>query len=279
MIRATLATLAVLVPFAARAQKPPKACVFDTAAHRDTSAVALYLRVHADGDTGTDPMANDALAAALRPRWRPPETIGRMFYPYTAGRPDRGTDSHRDGMIRNPVAPSGEFSFTLGVGGHLRELAVRNTSGDSATDASFIAALEEAEKDGDTAPFGQVAGAVGTTLVAGLFQDTARGGAILIRIHVPRIAIESPASVKSEGLQLPSGHQRVGKNGFAAMRFVIDEAGNVEPASIHAVESSDQLFADRARATLLRAKFNPARAGGCPVKMLVQQDMVFVEVP
>jgi hypothetical protein len=254
-----------------------KPCMFDTAAHRDTAAVTLYLRVHADGDTGTDPIANASLATTLRSRWHPPETIGRMFYPYTVGNPAQWANWHRTAPQLELAPPSGAFSFTVSVDRHLRQILVQSTSGDSATDASLVGALEDAERDGDTAPFAYAVGALGSTLIAELYQDGASGGAPLVQVHVLRITVDSPVVFKSAPLRSTPAIRKQGKSGFATMRYVVDEAGRVEPSSLHAIEATGGIFADAARSALLGAKFKPARTGGCPVKMLVEQRIMFFE--
>lgn len=278
MIRATAAALCVMVPLTVHAQaKEPRACVFDTAAHRDTAAVILYLRVRAEGDTGTDLIANESLALTLRSRWRPPETIGRLFYPYTVGHPDRWSDWHRTGPALELGPPAGAFSFRVSVDGHMRAIAVQSTSGDSATDASMVAALGDAEREGDAASFTHAAAGLGATLLAELYQDGTRGGAPLVRVHVSRITVDSPAVFKSADVHTTAAIRKRGTSGFATMRYVVNEAGRVEPSSLHAIESTSGIFADAAREALLGAKFKPARTGGCPVKMLVQQRVVYFE--
>ena len=278
MIRGALAALCLVAPLAIHAQQtPPAACVFDTAAHLDTAAVILYLRVRIQGDTGTDLIANESLAATLRSRWHPPETIGRLFYPYTVEHPDPGPNLHPAAQMLDLAPPAGAYSFTVSVDRHLREIAVQSTSGDSATDASLVAALEAAERDGDAAPFTHTVGALGATLLAELYTDGNRGGSPLVRVHVHRITVDSPAAFKSADVHSTPAIRRQGKSGFATMRYVINEAGRVEPSSLRAIEATSGIFADAARDALLGAKFKPARSGGCPVKMLVEQRVVFFE--
>lgn len=89
-----------------------------------------------------------------------------------------------------------------------------------------------------------------------------------------------PASYPTEAL-------RGGAEGTVILRFVIDSAGRVEPESVREVwpETMPRLtgelaayYDDFLRSTMRsvrRARYEPARIGGCPVRQLVQQAFAF----
>ncbi len=266
----------------APAQTP---CVFDTAAHRDTAAIILSVRVHPAADTITNTAASELLAAVLRERWHPPSTIGRMFYPYTtyAGKPSLDTRSPFRSIapalpmrpLPGETIPGTRAHFAVGDNGRLRELAVVRTSGDSATDASLLAAIAAADSAGDLAALGD------------LLESPVRGGIIeliggtelsagIARTHVNRTIIETPGDfVSASAPRYPEQDKRAGRQGFAMLRYIIDERGLIDPGSLYVLEATNERFAQAARDAVMKDRFKPARTGGCPVKSVVVQRVLF----
>ena len=80
MKRLALIALLLLVPERARAQK---ACTFDTAAHTDLLTLEFSLRAFRGDDTLPDPMLTRGFGDMIRPRFKPPATIGQLLYPNT----------------------------------------------------------------------------------------------------------------------------------------------------------------------------------------------------
>ena len=66
-----------------------------------------------------------------------------------------------------------------------------------------------------------------------------------------------------------------GIEGSVTLRFVVDTAGRVEPASVTVVSSTHELFAAAARAALPALRFTPAAAGGRRVRQLVELPFAF----
>ena len=73
----------------------------------------------------------------------------------------------------------------------------------------------------------------------------------------------------------PAMLRDAGTEGRVTLRFVVDTSGRVESASVRVVASTDELFATAARATLPTLRFSPARAGGRPVRQLVELPFEF----
>jgi protein TonB len=78
------------------------------------------------------------------------------------------------------------------------------------------------------------------------------------------VAPRYPATLRERGIE-----------GSVTLRFVVDTAGRVEPASVVVVASTHDLFAVAARATLPTLRFTPAAAGGRPVRQLVELPFTF----
>ena len=60
------------------------------------------------------------------------------------------------------------------------------------------------------------------------------------------------------------------------MVFVVDTSGRVEPASVRIIESSHHAFDDAAGDAVVRARFQPARLRGQPVRQITRQRVRFV---
>jgi hypothetical protein len=57
--------------------------------------------------------------------------------------------------------------------------------------------------------------------------------------------------------------------------FVVDTRGRAEMNDVVVKQATDQLFVPSARRAISGCRFEPARAGGRPVRFLVQQAVVF----
>jgi TonB family protein len=91
------------------------------------------------------------------------------------------------------------------------------------------------------------------------------------RIVVPRNGNGQPA--------YPSQLRLSGIDGDVLVRFVVDSAGRVEPASITIIQATHALFATAVRQWLLRTRYAPAELLGRPVRQLVEQRVAFMLRP
>lgn len=66
-------------------------------------------------------------------------------------------------------------------------------------------------------------------------------------------------------------HGSLGQAPTIVFQAIVDTRGRVEPASIRLVSITDSSFELAARYTLMAAFYQPARAQGSPVRVLVQQ--------
>jgi TonB family protein len=64
------------------------------------------------------------------------------------------------------------------------------------------------------------------------------------------------------------------KSGGVAVQFVVDQRGQPELGSFKILRSPDEAAAERARNAFPRWRFTPALRDGCPVRQLVQVEVV-----
>ena len=114
-----------------------------------------------------------------------------------------------------------------------------------------------------------------------------------LRLAVPLLTLPVPTTSPAAPYRAtrpapyPTGAQRGGAEGTVILRFVIDTAGRVEPESVREMwpATLPRLTGERAAfydeflqstmRSVRRARYEPARIGGCPVRQLVQQAFAF----
>jgi protein TonB len=87
---------------------------------------------------------------------------------------------------------------------------------------------------------------------------------------VPATVVFQPAP------RYPKHLETMGLAGRVLVEFVIDTAGQVEPASIRIRESSHPAFEAAAQTAVGGSRFQPARLSGHPVRQLTRQSVRFV---
>lgn len=89
--------------------------------------------------------------------------------------------------------------------------------------------------------------------------------------------VEVPASLRpgSPVPRYPDALRPSRVEGRVVVRFVVDTAGRVEPASVRLLSSTHALFTSAVRATLPSLRFTPARARGTKVRQLVELPFEF----
>jgi len=124
---------------------------------------------------------------------------------------------------------------------------------------------------------GLAAGVVGGTGKADVWSGTPASDAIYEATmnderFAPAIVVSQPAP------RYPKHLETLGLEGRVVVEFVIDTAGQVEPASLRVLESTHQAFDQAARTTMLESVFKPARLSGHAVRQLTRQAVRFVSV-
>lgn len=244
------------------------ACVFDTAARRDTVAHVLSVIVLRGSDTAADYGISHAVGTMIREHFDPPSSIGALFYPYVIGPLDKAT--FRPSSLESSTY--GSIGFSIRRDGTLGGIRILATTGDSATDQELVRALHLSSDSGE-----------GVYLTGPLRDSddqfrvliTSRGGSgaePLVRLRVPTIHAEAGAAIQSAKVpNYPPNALRARIPADVELVFIIDETGRAVPNSIRLVSAPYQEFAESAIAAILAERFRPAKAGGCPVKMLVHQ--------
>jgi len=124
---------------------------------------------------------------------------------------------------------------------------------------------------------GLAAGVVGGTGKADVWSGAPASDAIYEATmnderFAPAIVVSQPAP------RYPKHLETLGLEGRVVVEFVIDTAGQVEPASLRVLESTHQAFDQAARTTMLESVFKPARLSGHAVRQLTRQAVRFVSV-
>ena len=268
MRRLAAAALIIAMPSLAVAQET-KPCVFDTAAHRDIDTVTLYVRAHAPDDTAINLQATRIVGALLRDRWHPPATIGRMFYPYTKANPARAAARSPASGSFNVPAYHGRFDLRIAAGDLVQAVALRSTTGDSATDSSFMATLVPSR----SAPAGN-----GRTvnLVVDLVSSPEIDDQPVLNLVVPWILVDGPLQQFDVHAPLYPPFERASRiGGYATIAFIVDENGHIDPTNMYAVEATRPAFAASAKSAILAAHYRPAMVAACAVKTRVEQRVVY----
>jgi TonB family protein len=91
------------------------------------------------------------------------------------------------------------------------------------------------------------------------------------RTVVPRNGNGNPA--------YPSELRSSGIEGDVRVRFVVDSAGRVEPASLTVLQATHSLFGDAVRQWILQTRYIPAEVSGRRVRQLVEQRVAFTLRP
>jgi protein TonB len=69
--------------------------------------------------------------------------------------------------------------------------------------------------------------------------------------------------------------QQAGVSGRVDIQYVVDTLGHAEPASWKVLKSTNKLFEEPARESIMKSVYKPARIKGAAVRQLVQQSIVF----
>ena len=269
-LKAALGFLGMCIPTVVSAQSrtPAARCVFDTAAHRDTIVTTVSIFVRKDADSVADPALTRAIGMMMRGRFHPPESIASLFYPNTAG-PKEG-----------PFGPGGwtfgTFELTIRPNGGFDGIRWLVSTGDSATDDAFLRAVREAGDSGiGTAlrPLLRGSDVRVRVVVTSRVDDSV---AVILRVRVPVIRAQSSVRIRTfVAPGYPETAKVAGVQARVELQFIVDESGHVPPNSIQVVSAAYQEFVESAVNAVRAETFRPAMAGGCPLKMQVEQGVRF----
>ena len=90
------------------------------------------------------------------------------------------------------------------------------------------------------------------------------------------IRAESPVHIRTFiAPRYPESAKVAGVQARVELQFIVDESGRVPPNSIQVASAAYQEFVESAVNAVRAETFRPAMAGGCPLKMQVEQSVRF----
>ncbi len=93
-------------------------------------------------------------------------------------------------------------------------------------------------------------------------------------------SVDEPVEIMHQPTpRFPPALAGAGIGGRVELEYVVDTAGRAEPGSLRTLASAHPAFEEAARASVLAARYRPARAGGRVVRQLVRQTLSFRPVP
>jgi hypothetical protein len=191
---------------------------------------------------------NDRLTLGIRRQFRMPANLDLPVY----------------GFAQNAkVAPTvtGQVTFTL-ASGRVSRLQLTATSLLPAVDSALVSAVRRADslKSFVGVPAGQY-----TVSLSSLTPDAGALATDVAHVSVSVVPLAHQASLDTDAPAplLPTGN--------GTFEFVVDEHGHVIPATLRTLKTSSPDFALAVEKGLEKLRYQPAVAGTCPVKQVVQQ--------
>ena len=242
------------------------ACVFDTAAFRDTVEVWFSLELHRDAG---DRKRRETLpyAMAIAGAYQQPARVSFMTWPGTYGEDQENDDDERtpggfglDGMIRFVIDREGKVTGQPRV--------IHDSPQISAALEEAIARARFPEPARDEYP---------VELLIRSRRNPREGVVSFARIPLPIIRLEEEPRLVQPGPQrYPDNEKQTGTGGRVAVYYVITAKGRMLPGSMYAYEATSVDFARATEEMLLSSFFSPGRSGGCALAVGVQQYVNFV---
>ena len=107
-------------------------------------------------------------------------------------------------------------------------------------------------------------------------EPPAGRGLALLRVHVPYLAMSSPAArIGGPFPVYPASEAASRTSGFVDFQYLVTADGHAEPGSLVVLRAAGPAFLAPARNTILNTIFKPAMVGGCPAPQQVRQRVVF----
>ena len=102
------------------------------------------------------------------------------------------------------------------------------------------------------------------------------GGTAIGRVRLPVIKDGNPVEIIFQPPpHYPSIPPEFVTSGAVALQYVVGEDGLVPEETIRVLSAEHHVFIRPAVHAILRSRFRPATAGGCPVRQMVHQRVVF----
>ncbi|HEY3935401.1 MAG TPA: energy transducer TonB [Gemmatimonadales bacterium] len=268
----TFVIIGLLVPRALTAQHKtgPWPCSIENAVDRDTLDVTVSLRAMPARKTTADEGLTRLVSAAFRRRLDLPPSIGSAYFPITAAPYDK---PHRGSL--QPKDPFGVFDFVVMADGSTSLPRWLRSTGDSATDAAFTAAMRRLDRDDGSRLLANL-GRPDTVRVEIIANDSVSLVVPLSKMRVPLVARDLPPRlIRAPSLHYPPDKRAAGVEGVVVLRYAINESGATIPESIEILSASDRAFIEPAAAMAASAVYRSGQVGRCHVKYTVEQQVNF----
>lgn len=279
---------ALLLPVVVAAQELPLVlpgtapkCQFEPTAIQDTTEFSLFLTPpRSVPKARRQPEEYTSYINAIASTFQQPKHMSISYYP-------GGSDQDEPANLRNAgdcdawcmVGPlEGEVQFRL------RQGRVSDISWWLVPDSpEGMRAVEQAIRASDSLRlFPEVA------KLKGLPNGTVRlalrlarwppaiGGIPIARLRLPVIKEGEPVQIISQPRpHYPSVPAEFATGGIVELQYVVGENGLVSEETIRVLNAEHHILIRPAVQAILRSRFRPATAGGCPVRQVVHQRVVF----
>jgi TonB family protein len=254
-------------------------CERDVIARPDTAVFTLYFAPPSSAAGGADLSSSYAhFVHAVASAFDPPTGITMATWPGTFYHAKDDLPDNFEGISCGVGPLTGHVQFRLKKG------RVRDLAWELLPDSREVThAVEHAIRRADSllyfaglpTPADQPRGLVrlAVSMTAGAPPASATP---VLRVRMPYLRVDSPVEIRDMVKpNYPAAAQRQGVEGDVTLQFVVDENGRVQRESIRVIEANYFDFVDAAATAIIASRYRPARAGGCPVKMAVQQRIRF----
>lgn len=287
-MRGCVAGILLLMPVVVVAQDlpliapaPTPKCQFEASAVQDTTELSLFLTPPPSVSHARK--QQDVYApyiSAIASTFQQPKRMSISYYPGASeieGAALRNTAGECDAWcIVGPL--EGEVQFRLWKG------RVSDISWWLVPDSpELMRAIEQAIRAGDSLHLFPEA-----PKLKGLSKGTVRlamrlarwppaiGGTPIAHVPLPLIKDVTPVEVIFQPVpHRPSIPAEFVPGGAVELQYVVAEDGLVPEETVRVLKAEQQIFVRPAVQAILRSRFRPATAGGCPVRQMVHQRVVY----
>jgi TonB family protein len=262
----------VALPLSAQGNGGSEHCVFDTTEASDSVSVVYSLMQEiVSSHDSVDQMTYSYYSQTIGQYFSPPKHLTLAWLPtgLSVGPPQSQT--------MNDYGLGGGLQFKVDKHGHVKRPILASTSAIELNEA-LGGALIKADSAGELLPPPKTPEFEGGVVRLWIHASLERPpmAVPLLRAKLPVIRVDSaPRLISAPNPRYPREAQYAGVSSRVVLRFVVSQTGTVVPSSFELVEAEYREFVESARVALLKAKFVPAIAAGCPVPMIVQQAVSF----
>ena len=173
----------------------------------------------------------------------------------------------------------GEIEFQVTNERRIKELKWRLRPDSPEAISALEKAIRQADSLGLVPPKGSAVGLPAGTVRLGFGlsdRQLPKGTVAIGKVRLPYIRVTQPVRILHQPTPMfPAEAARLGATGAVRMQFIVSEDGRVLQESVRVMQADYAEFIDPSVKAILASRFEPARAGGCPVKLLVQQRVWF----